>query len=120
MDKGLKRTIGFIKPKGEVSKTESKKKESIPEKKDDPPKPEIIPNEAIEPENKIDVPKVENNGMELALWLSERDFINKSALCKAAKVDRGNFDKYMKIGEFPEKLAKPIIEQLKKYGYEGV
>lgn len=113
MDKKLNRVVGFQKPKGESEKPEPKKKQASPEKKD-----EIKPDTATEPENDVGVPKVENDGKKLVVWLSERDFINRSALCKAAKVDRGNFDKYMKGGEFPEKVCKPIIQQLKKYGYD--
>jgi len=120
MDKGLKRTIGFVKPKGETSKVAPKKKESTPEKKGVPEKDKTSHDTAAESEKQVDMPKVESGGKKLVLWLSEREFINRSALCKAANVDRGNFDKYMKIGEFPEKIANPIVKQLKKYGYESI
>lgn len=111
MDKSVKRVIGFVKPKGETPKSASKEKK-IPVKE---PEKEPIPEEKHPVE--VLVSEVQKDANNVAIWIKEHDFINRSALCKAAKVDRANFDKYLKLGELPEKMAKPIREQLKKYGY---
>lgn len=61
--------------------------------------------------------KGDYNGKKMAKWINEASLLNISALCKAAKIDRGNFDKYLKIGEIPKKFLEPIGNIIKKYGY---
>lgn len=101
--KTTKQQIGYVKTKSEANTKE-------------PPKPASTPKQEQVAINPIE----EKPKVSLSEWLKNHEFINKSALCKAAKVDRGNFDKYLKMGEFPEKTEQALSEQLKKYGYEGV
>ena len=101
MDKSLKRAIGYV--KNAESKVEVKKEKKV----DKPPEIEKQPPKLTSTIKKESI----------VTWLAERPFINKSALCKEAGIDRANFDKYFKLGEFPERLEKKIVEQLKPYGY---
>lgn len=48
--------------------------------------------------------------------INERPFLNKSAICKAIGLHRGNFDKYMQSGKFPDKIEKALFKELKNYG----
>jgi hypothetical protein len=48
--------------------------------------------------------------------INERPFLNKSAICKAIGLHRGNFDKYLQSGKFPDKIEKALFEELKTYG----
>lgn len=71
----------------------------------------------VEPLKKDKVLNIPDEGKKIAGWLNEAALINRSALCKEAKIDRGNFDKYLKIGEIPEKLIENIKKVISKYGY---
>lgn len=106
MSKLLNRQIGYVKPKRESA---SDKLNALVSETTTP-KPKEYKNVESPKEAKI----VE---MDLAKWLLDHPFINKSALCKAAKLDRGNFDKYLKMGKFPKSAEKSLSEQLKAYGY---
>ena len=48
--------------------------------------------------------------------INERPFLNKSAICKTIGLHRSNFDKYMQLGKFPDKIEKALFEELKIYG----
>lgn len=97
MDKSLKRSIGYI------------KSNSI---KLDIPKGQKVKVDKKEPIKSI----VENN-ISIITWLLEKDLINRSALCKSVGLNRANFDKYIKMGKFPEKTELLIINKIKEYGY---
>jgi hypothetical protein len=59
-----------------------------------------------------------NQGEEMAKWLKEAVFLNRSALCKRAKIDRGNLDKYIQRGVIPEQHIKSIGEAIYNYGWK--
>lgn len=69
-----------------------------------------------EPPKQKEEPTKED-GKKMAKWINEAVLLNLSALCKEAKVDRGNFDKYLKIGEIPEKFIESVKKVISKYGY---
>lgn len=77
----------------------------------------------ILPENKKEniAPNVENktplDGKKLAEWIRTASLLNKSALCKASGLDRGNLDKYLLKGKIPLQHIQPLVLILKKYGY---
>jgi hypothetical protein len=48
--------------------------------------------------------------------INERPHLNKSSVCKLVGIHRGNFDKYLQAGRFPEKIEKALFEELKIYG----
>lgn len=106
MSKLLNRQIGYVKPKGESA---SDKLDALVSETTTL-KPKEYKNVQLPKETKI----VE---LDLAKWLIEHPLINKSALCRLANLDRGNFDKYLKMGKFPESAEKSLSEQLKAYGY---
>lgn len=56
-------------------------------------------------------------GQQIANWLNKADIINRAALVKKAKIDRGNFDKFLQKGEFPEKHANILKGILCWYGF---
>lgn len=58
-----------------------------------------------------------NSGEKLAEWIKSASLINKSALCKIAKIDRGNLDKFLSKGVIPHQHVKIISLILKDYGY---
>lgn len=57
------------------------------------------------------------DGEALADWIKKADMINRSALCKASKIDRGNLDKYLSKGVIPEQHVPALVLILKNYGY---
>jgi len=57
------------------------------------------------------------DGKKLADWLKGADLINRTALCRACKIDRGNFDKYLQKGTIPDQYTLVLINTLKQYGY---
>ncbi len=58
-------------------------------------------------------------GKKIADWLKvSKGIINKSYICKEAKVDRANLDKYIKMGEIPLKHINSIKLIISKYGYK--
>ena len=48
--------------------------------------------------------------------INERPHLNKSSVCKSVGIHRGNFDKYLQAGRFPEKIERALFEELKNYG----
>ena len=101
MEKSLKRTIGYIKNTEPIKKIEqpiSYLKKSIDLKKD------------VNLASPVD----------LIEWIKNKDLINKSALCKSVGLNRANFDKYLKMGKFPDKIELLIINKLKEYGYTSL
>lgn len=50
--------------------------------------------------------------------INERPHLNKSSICKSIGIHRGNFDKYLQKGKFPDKIEKALFQELKIYGIE--
>lgn len=65
----------------------------------------------------INTQDVIKKGEKLAQWIKKAELINKSALCKSCKIDRGNLDKYLSKGIIPEQHIGALVLILKNYGY---
>jgi len=50
-------------------------------------------------------------------WIQSRTLLNRSGLCLASGIDRGNFDKFMQKGSIPKKHMPKLVTVLKDYGY---
>lgn len=55
----------------------------------------------------------------MAKWIKDATLLNRTALCKEAKVDRGNLDKFLLRGEIPEQHLDNIRTVILEYGYEA-
>jgi len=61
---------------------------------------------------------MENESVFMAKWIKEATLLNRTALCKTAKVDRGNLDKFLLKGEIPEQHIDNIRKVIVNYGYK--
>jgi predicted transcriptional regulator len=60
-----------------------------------------------------------NLSKEIANWVkNDAPFLNRSAVCRAAKIDRSNFDKFIKMGYVPERHIALLSQVLSKYGFK--
>jgi len=51
-------------------------------------------------------------------WLDKnKEWFKVSAICKRVKIDKGNFSKYKKEGELPEKFIQPILDVIMPFGF---
>ena len=71
----------------------------------------------FEPTKSAQVPKEEKIKESIVGWLNAHPLINISGLCRLAKINRANFDKYLKMKEIPQKHETTLINILKNYGY---
>jgi hypothetical protein len=47
---------------------------------------------------------------DIFVWLNKnKEWFKVSAICKKVGIDKGNFSKYKKSGELPEKFIQPIL-----------
>ena len=63
------------------------------------------------------IPKEEKIFESIVEWISAHPLINISGICRLAEIDRGNFDKYLKMKKIPQKYETILINILKNYGY---
>ncbi len=51
-------------------------------------------------------------------WLEKnKEWFKVSAICKKVGIDKGNFSKYRKEGELPEKFIQPILAIIIPMGF---
>lgn len=57
------------------------------------------------------------DGKKIADWIKKATLLNLSGLCKEAKIDRANLDKYLTKGIIPDQHIEALTAIIKKYGY---
>ena len=56
---------------------------------------------------------------EIFKWLEDnRDYFKPEGICKALKIDKGNFSKYKAAKSIPEKYITPIMGIISLYGFK--